>query len=43
MTLSVLFVDDSENVLSGIRRMMHPMNNEWKLLYANGRKETINI
>ncbi|MBK7105405.1 MAG: HDOD domain-containing protein [Ignavibacteriae bacterium] len=43
MNLSVLFVDDSENVLSGIRRMMYPMNKEWKLLYANGRNEAINI
>lgn len=43
MNLSVLFVDDNENVLSGIRRMMYPLKKDWQLYYANGRNEAINI
>ena len=30
----VMFVDDSPNVLSGLRRMLHKMSNEWEMEFA---------
>lgn len=36
MKLTVLFVDDDENVIGGIRRMMYPMRKEWEILYTTG-------
>ncbi len=32
----VLFVDDEPNVLSGLRRMLRPMRNEWDMSFAEG-------
>ena len=43
MKLSVLFVDDDENIIGGIRRMMYPMRKEWDLLYANGGSEALEL
>ncbi len=34
MKLNVLFVDDDENIIGGIRRMMYPMRKKWNILYA---------
>ena len=41
MKLSVLFVDDDSNLISGIRRMMHPMENEWDIFYFNAGTEVL--
>ncbi len=43
MKLSVLFVDDDSNVISGVKRMMHPMANEWDTFYANSGAEALEI
>ena len=32
----VLFVDDEPNVLSGLRRMLRPMRDEWDMSFAEG-------
>lgn len=32
----VLFVDDEPSVLSGLRRMLHPLRMEWRMDFANG-------
>lgn len=43
MKLSVLFVDDEASIISGLRRMMHPLRKEWELLYVNGGKEALEL
>ncbi|MCX6833065.1 MAG: response regulator [candidate division Zixibacteria bacterium] len=40
---SILFVDDDPNVLSGLRRMMHPLRDEYELLFANGGQEALDM
>ena len=40
---SILFVDDDPNVLSGLRRMMHPFRDEYELLFANGGQEALDL
>lgn len=39
----ILFVDDDHGVLSSMRRMMHPMRAQWKMLFAPGGKEALEI
>ncbi len=34
MKKRILFVDDEPNILSGIRRMLHPLRNEYELRFA---------
>lgn len=43
MKLSILFVDDEENILFGLRRMLYPMRNEWRIFYSNGGEEALNF
>lgn len=40
---TILFVDDEENVLRGIRRMMRSKRNEWDTLFANGGEEALSV
>ena len=40
---SILFVDDDPNILSGLRRMMHPFRDEYELLFANGGQEALDM
>lgn len=35
MTSSVLFVDDDENVLQGLRRMLRPMRDTWDMVFVD--------
>jgi HD-like signal output (HDOD) protein len=37
----VLFVDDEPNVLSGLRRMLHPMRHEWNMHFAHGGADAL--
>lgn len=37
----VMFVDDDPSVLSGIRRMLHPMRGQWRMSFANGGHEAV--
>ena len=39
----ILFVDDEPNVLSGLRRMLRSMRNEWKMYFAEGSEEALEI
>jgi HD-like signal output (HDOD) protein len=39
----VLFVDDDPNVLSSLRRTLHPMRNEWTMRFANGGAEAMEM
>ncbi len=40
-TRSILFVDDDQNVLNGLRRMMHPFRNEFELRFATSGVEAL--
>jgi putative nucleotidyltransferase with HDIG domain len=40
---SILFVDDDPNILSGLRRMMHPFREEYEMLFANGGQEALEM
>ena len=40
---SILFVDDDPNVISGLRRMLYPMRNQWKMSFAGSGAEAIKI
>ena len=39
----VLFVDDEPNVLTGLRRMMHPVAESWDLLFASSGPEALHL
>lgn len=39
----VLFVDDEENILHGLKRMLRPMRHEWDMSFANGADEALRI
>jgi putative nucleotidyltransferase with HDIG domain len=37
----ILFVDDEPNVLGGLRRMLHPLRNQWRMVFANSGREAL--
>ncbi|MGA1869388.1 MAG: HDOD domain-containing protein [bacterium] len=39
----ILFVDDEENILQGLRRMLRSMRNEWDTEFANSGKEALSL
>lgn len=41
MTLKVLFVDDEQNVLQGLRRMMRVVRKDWDMAFAGGGAEAL--
>ncbi|TWT94326.1 response regulator [Neorhodopirellula pilleata] len=43
MKTSVLFVDDEENVLSGLRRMLRHQRSAWDIHFASGGAEAIEL
>lgn len=43
MKLSILFVDDEANVISGLKRMLRQLRKDWQLYFAGGAKEAIEI
>ncbi len=42
-TLSVLFVDDEQNVLDGLRRAMHDMRREWTMTFASSGAQALHM
>tara|TARA_R110002072_G_scaffold119555_3_gene252466 strand:- start:23160 stop:24350 length:1191 start_codon:yes stop_codon:yes gene_type:complete len=38
-----MFVDDDQNILKGIRRMLHPMRHEWNLTFADSGIKALSI
>jgi HD-like signal output (HDOD) protein len=40
---AVLFVDDEQSVLDGLRRMLRPMRREWDMRFANGSAEALRL
>jgi HD-like signal output (HDOD) protein len=41
MTSTVLFVDDDENVLQGLRRMLYPMRGSWEMVFVDGAEKAL--
>ncbi|MCK5547004.1 MAG: HDOD domain-containing protein [Rhodospirillaceae bacterium] len=41
MTRRILFVDDEENILHGLRRSLHKMRGEWEMSFALGGESAI--
>ena len=37
----VLFVDDEPNILQGLRRMLHPLRQEWDMTFAGSGQEAL--
>ncbi|WP_028575531.1 response regulator [Desulfonatronovibrio hydrogenovorans] len=37
----VLFVDDEQNILSGLKRMLRPMRTEWKMFFVQSGSEAL--
>lgn len=37
----IIFVDDDENILQGIRRMLRPMRDQWQLTFADSGEEAL--
>lgn len=42
MKRGILFVDDERMVLDGLRRMLHPMRNEWDMEFLESGMEALN-
>ncbi len=40
---NILFVDDNENVVSGITRQLRPYRNEWQLFFAGNGKQALEL
>jgi HD-like signal output (HDOD) protein len=39
----ILFVDDEEAVLNGLRRQFHPRRGQWDMYFAQGARQAINV
>lgn len=39
----IVFVDDEQRVLDGLRRMLHPMRHEWEMAFVPGGKEALAV
>lgn len=43
MPVKILFVDDDPHVLAGLRRMLHPLRQEWQVAFAPGGREALEL
>jgi len=43
MKLNILFVDDEQSIISGLKRMLHFMKNEWNMYFALSGLEALDI
>lgn len=43
MKKTVLFVDDEQNIIQGLKRMLYNMRNEWNMIFVTSGNEAINI
>ncbi len=43
MKTRLLFVDDDQQLLAGLRRMLRPMRNEWNVDFAKGGQEALSL
>lgn len=40
---TILFVDDSDLIIDGIKRQLRPMRNQWEIFYANSGPEALEL
>ena len=40
---NILFVDDDQNVLDGLRRMLYKMRDKWNMVFVNNGKEALSL
>ncbi|MDO8845178.1 HDOD domain-containing protein [Methylicorpusculum sp.] len=40
---NILFVDDNENILSGIQRQLHPYREQWQLFFAHNGSQALEL
>jgi len=40
---TILFVDDEQNIIDGLRRMLRPLRHEWRVALANSGPEALEI
>jgi Predicted signal transduction protein len=40
---NILFVDDNENVISGIKRQLRPYRDQWELFFASSGKQALEL
>jgi Predicted signal transduction protein len=43
MKLKILFVDDEQNIINGLKRMLHFMKDEWQMYFALSGNEALKI
>lgn len=43
MSPRILFVDDDQNILTGLRRMLRTMKDEWEMAFAQGGEQALKI
>lgn len=41
--ISILFVDDEPNILTGLQRMLRPLRHEWEMAFANSGVEALDV
>jgi putative nucleotidyltransferase with HDIG domain len=41
--MRILFVDDEKNILTGLKRMLHSMKNEWKMFFVQSGLEAVEL
>lgn len=41
--ISILFVDDEPNILTGLQRTLRPLRHEWEMVFANSGPEALQI
>jgi HD-like signal output (HDOD) protein len=40
---TILFVDDDRSLLDGLRRLLHPLRNEWEMTFVPGAAEALEV
>lgn len=43
MKANIIFVDDEENILKGLRRSLHPARDEWSMNFVSSGKEALDL
>ena len=41
--MNILFVDDEPNIIQGLRRMLHPMRNEWNMKFVDNGEAALQL
>lgn len=41
--MRILFVDDEPNIIQGLKRMLHPLRNEWQMYFVESGAEAVSL